>query len=39
MAVSLRELQSDLNLKDAAINTEGITRSSVNQYLRDLLRS
>ena len=32
MAVRLRELRSDLSLKDAASNTEGITRSSVNYF-------
>ena len=34
MAIRLRELRSDLSLKDAASSTEVITRSSVN-YLRE----
>ena len=33
MAISLRELRSDLSLKDAAPNSEGIAQSSAN-YLR-----
>ena len=40
------KLRNDLSLKDAASNTKGITRSSVNflrkrksEYSRDLLRS
>ena len=36
MAINLCELQSDLNWKDAASSTEGITRSSVN-YLCHLM--
>ena len=46
MAISLWQLRNDLNLKDAASNTQGITRSSVNylrekksEYSRDLLYS
>ena len=46
MAIGLWELQSDLNLKDAANSTEGITQCSVNylckrksQHSHDLLRS
>ena len=34
MAISLWQLRNDLNLKDAASNTQGNTRSSVN-YLRE----
>ena len=30
MAINLRELQSNLKLKNAASSTEGITQSSVN---------
>ena len=37
MAVSFRELRSDLNLKDAGSSTEGITRKGVN-YLREKKR-
>ena len=46
MAVSLRELQSDLSLQDTASSTKGITQSSLNylrkrksEYSRDLLCS
>ena len=46
MAISLRLLRSDLILKNTAISTEGITRSSVNylrkrkrEYSRDVFRS
>ena len=33
MAISLRELRSELSVKDAASSAEGIIRNSVN-YLR-----
>ena len=38
MAISLRELRSDLSLKDVASSTGRITRSSVN-YLGKILKT